>query len=147
MPQKYQKWYSRLIREDDDFERKVRCLLAEMEGKNSPTGRMLYCADKLALIIISLCYDEAEIPPTRHPSDPNITERDRREMLTCGYHPNDDDIYYASEMWTVDYFKIRRLNQYDDTGSFTALLIMCTLICNGEWYAWRKQDYKLDYKL
>jgi hypothetical protein len=45
-------------------------------------------------------------------------------------------------MWAIDYFKMRELEQYDDTGYFTALIVAYTLAVNGHWYIWRDHDYR-----
>ena len=47
----------------------------------------------------------------------------------------------ASEMWTIDYLKLRRRIQFDDSGFFTSILVMYTLMVNKTWYNWRERDY------
>lgn len=50
--------------------------------------------------------------------------------------------FFASEMWAIDYFKERGIINYDETGYFTSLVVMVTLMMNnGKWYQWREQDY------
>lgn len=114
-------------------------LLDEMEAKNSEIGRLLYCADKASAIIFSLQQDHNGIPPMLSRNNKCVSKRDREEMALCDLER--DKKYRASEMWTIDWFKMRKLIKYDDTGFFTALIIMRTLQVNGCWYFWREKDY------
>ena len=137
----YHEYYRELSPERDcDFELKVMHLLFEMDEKISETGRLLYVADKVAANIITLYYDWAGIVLAMGPRNLAASERDKFEMQYCDYARNRR--FYASEMWAVDYFKARELVRYDETGYFTALLVMCTLLVNNnEWYTWRECDY------
>lgn len=127
-----------------EFERKVHRLLEEMVGKTSPTGKLIYVADKVSAIVMTLFYDSIRRPPLRRTTDHNIVERDYQEMAICDF--NIGNAYYASEMWTIDYFKMRHIISYDDTGYFTALLVMYTLRTKMRWYRWREADYSSDYQ-
>lgn len=118
----------------------VNKMLYDMEEKTSHLGRSIYVADKISALIITLACDKIGIPPKMKPSCKHASPRDRYEMSLCDYRI--DGACYASEMWAIDYLKARLLNQYDDKGYYTALLVMCTLLVNGgEWYSWREADY------
>lgn len=115
-------------------------LLYEMEEKTNPLARSIYVADKISALIITLACDKMGIPPKMKPSCKHSSARDRYEMGLCDYRIG--KACYASEMWAIDYLKARHLNQYDDKGYYTALLVMCTLLVNGgKWYSWRETDY------
>ena len=43
------------------------------------------------------------------------------------------------------YLQMRKLVQYDDTGFFTALIVMYTLQIHNYWYSWREADYSPEY--
>ena len=115
-------------------------LFKEMDNSHSVTGRLLHLADKTAAIIITLCYDDAKAPPLIHRDNPTLSERDRQEMEICDWHKN--GFCKASEMWTVDHFRIRKPIELDDDGFFTAIIVMYTLMVNGKWYSWREEDYQ-----
>ena len=122
------------------FEENVNRLLNEMEDKASFFGKMLYATDKTSALFITLWHDKVGRHPLMHPNSRKISGRDFSEMQIC-----DDTVngcYRASEMWAIDYFKMRELEQYDDTGYFTALIVAYTLIVNGRWYIWRENDYR-----
>lgn len=119
-------------------------ILYEMEHKTSPTGRLLFLADKVAAVVIVLAYDLLGRPPLRRLTDSYLTERDRDEIAICDA-PLDGEAYLASEMWTIDYFLGRSLVQYDDTGWFTALVVATTLLVRQEWYNWREKCYSASY--
>lgn len=123
------------------FSERVKKLLLEMEEKTMPTGRLLYAADKAAAVLQVLVCDKEGYYPMIHFDDLTVSERDRDEMLKCDPHGDFGDWHKASEMWTVDFFSIRKLCQYDDTGFFTAVIVMTTLIVNGCWYDWREEEY------
>lgn len=124
---------------EKDFAKRVMRLLVEMDMKSTETGRMVYVADKASALIMTLVFDLLGNSPKMHVDDPEATERDKIEMAICD---GDFDGYRrASEMWTIGYFKIRETQQYDDTGFFTAVIVMMTLIVNGRWYSWREKDY------
>ncbi len=120
-------------------EKRVRRLLYEMEEKSSPAGRLIYTVDKASAVIMALTLDLLKHPPIRYRKDANLSPRDLREMDTCDYAILGG--YLASEMWTVDYLRERRLVAYDQTGYITALIVMTTLIVRGHWYNWRDRDY------
>ena len=115
-------------------------LLLDMRLKQSPTGKMLYMADKTALVIAALAYDKAGHPFVMHIGAANASERDKQEMCICEWQ--EAGYRKASEMFTTDILHIREITQYDETGFFTAVLVMCTLIVNGKWYDWREKDYE-----
>lgn len=116
-------------------------LLLEMRNPYSPTGRLLYLADKTAALLITLQYNVVNRPPTMKIDNPSATARDIKEMELC------DDVLEggrrkASEMWAIDFFKMRDIVRQDDCGFFTAIIVMRTLEVNGTWYSWREADYK-----
>ena len=134
----------------------VRRILSEMENrdeKSHSVGRLLYTADKYALPITALTYDlkvkeakangiESEaITPFMCNDSTIASKRDYEEMSLCD--DQTDGYHKASEMFTADILHIRQLRQYDDTGFFTAVLVMYTLMVNGHWYKWRENDYKI----
>lgn len=121
------------------FRHRIQSLLYEMEAKSSVEGRIIYAADKLAAIIMMLCYDYLGLYPHAHPNEESMTKVNQIELNTC-------EIKYQkgillSELWTVDFLVGRKLVKYDDTGFFTALLVACTLLCHGKWYNWRERNY------
>lgn len=115
-------------------------LLEQMQSKSSLVGRMIYLSDKVAALIITLCLDQMDDSPLTHFESPFISERDVEEMKICDVVLNGNK-YRASEMWTIDFFKMRELCQYDDTMYFTALIVAATLETHLRWYNWRKADY------
>ncbi len=124
---------------EQDFAKRVMRLLVEMDMKSTETGRMIYVADKASALIMTLVFDLLGCSPVMCVDDPEATERDKIEMAICD---GDFDGYRrASEMWAIGYFRIRETQQYDDTGFFTAVIVMMTLIVNGRWYSWREKDY------
>lgn len=122
------------------FARSVCKLLANMRDKQGETGRLLYAADKTSALIIVLTYDLLGLNPKMHFTDVLASERDIIEMHFCDYCQ--EGYYRASEMWTIDFLRLRKINQYDDSGYFTALIVMLTLLVNGRWYNWREHDYE-----
>lgn len=124
-----------------DFKRRVLELLRKMDDAKSTTGRLLKVADKTAATFIVLTYDGTGQSPLMHVDDPNASGRDHEEMALCDWEK--DGYHRASEMWTIDHFRIRKFTELDDTGFFTALIVMYTLMVHGRWYNWREQDYKL----
>ena len=118
---------------EETFDRHVRKLLLEMEEKSSPTGKLLYIADKASAIVMVICYNENGDWPRKY----------RQEMILC--ETNYRGGYLASEMWCIDYFKMRSLVDYDETGFFTALIVMYILRTNYGWFKWREEDYGPDY--
>ena len=129
------------------FESIVLKLLQEMERKSSSVGRLLFCTDKIAAPIGVLLDDldsNTHRPAMREINDPINSERDRQEIKFCGTRTSIGEKSYclASEMWTIDFLKLRKLFTYDDVGFFTALLIMSTLQTQRHWYAWRIKDYQ-----
>ena len=128
---------------------RARRLLDEMRERKpeQELGRLLYSADKASAVIAALTYDaiakkknkDVVIAPAMHESASHASERDREEMELCDF--SEDGYKKASEMFTVDILHIRQINEYDDTGFFTALIVMYTLMVNGHWYKWREKDY------
>ena len=137
----YHKWYSKHSPPRNvDFEGRVFRLIAELEDKSTPLGRALYAADKASALIITLACDKLVFSPVMKWRSPIASDRDRIEMELCDFRIG--HACYASEMWAIDYFKARELISCDETGFFTALIVMCTLLVNdGEWYSWRERDY------
>lgn len=115
-------------------------LFRKMDDPLSRTGRLLKLADKTAALIITLCYDDANASPIIYVSDPNLSARDSKEIEMCDW--NRAGYHKASEMWTIDHFRIRKFIYLDDDNFFTAIIVMYTLMVNhGKWYSWREKDY------
>ena len=141
---------------EDNYVRKVRKLLDEMTKKEKDMGCLLYTADKVALIVITLTIDKMMYQEIVDPVpiekteirkavmfDTDIcTDRDKQEMAACDPDHNFLRQHLASQMFTTDFLKIRGLNQYDHTGIFTGLIVMMTLMVRGKWYDWREQMYE-----
>lgn len=121
------------------FQDNVQKLLDEMRDKSTTIGRMTYVADKVSAPIAKLCYDIKGIPSGMSIDDDKASKFDLEAMLHCDYRDNGFRKY--SEMWTYGYFVNRRTIEYDDTGFFTAILVIATLIVNGKWYNWREKQY------
>ncbi len=121
------------------FGGKVKRLLVEMNLKASTTGRLLYEADKVSALVMTLTYDYLGYAPVLSIDDPKASQRDIESMMVCDW--SQSGCYKASEMWAVGHFKTRKICQYDDLGIFTALVVMLTLMINGHWYDWREKDY------
>ena len=117
----------------------IKKLLNEMESKSTEEGRILYLADKLSAILMMLCYDDLGLYPYAHYDDPDISDINKAEIKLCEMRYNEG--YLLSEIWTVDFLFARELTRYDDTGFFTAVIIMATLLVHGKWYDWREKQY------
>lgn len=115
-------------------------LFDEMRDKASPTGKALYVADKASVILAGLTYDSAGLPPKKGLYDRDNTERDNKAIALCD---NVDSRFYrkGSEIWTIDFFHLRKIAELDDTGFFIATIVIYTLMVNGKWYDWRERDY------
>ena len=130
------------------FEERIKKLQDSMNLKNSFSGRLLYAADKVSAIIHVLELDSMSYSPVLSTTDKNLSSAELEAMKICDYRyehhglagPSTD--FKASELWTIDYFKTRKLYDYDDTGLITAILIMDTILINGKWYDWRRKDYE-----
>lgn len=114
-------------------------LLCEMNAKSTEIGRIIYLADKLSAIIMMLAYDNLDMLPRANPSESSLSSVSRTEINLCELRK--DNSILLSELWTVDFLFGRELNQYDDTGFFTALLVMATLLVHDKWYQWREDQY------
>ena len=153
----YNQFQGNYTEDEGAFISKVRQIIDEMNEKEHPfsIGRLLYAADKYSAVIIALSYDAktkqaeeyedenvlAEISvPAMHRSFLLASKRDHDEMDLCDYEA--EGYSKASEMFTTDILHIRDLNQYDDTGFFTGVIVMQTLMVNGRWYNWREKDYE-----
>lgn len=129
------------------FEDKVRQLQFNMNSKRNFSGRLLYAADKASAILTTLGYDSMGAPCIMSTAFAGASAKEAKAMSLCEFRTERTDKFgnyqlcRASEMWTIDYFKIRKLYQYDDTGIITAILIIESLIVNGKWYDWREKDY------
>ena len=123
-----------------DLRIKISRLFQEMQNQTSPTGKMIYLADKVAALIITLCLDHLGHPPMILEDSDYASERDRQEMTMCDFC-SDFHAYKASEMWAVDFFVMRDLVRFDEDFFFTAILVMATLMVNGKWYSWREKMY------
>lgn len=124
---------------DSCLKRHTLRLFGLMESPYSPTGRLIYLADKTAALLMALCYDSVGQPPMIHGNSPDLSERDCREIAMCDFREN--NFFKASEMWAIDFLHIRQFNRLDDSCFFTAILVMYTLLVNGKWYSWREDDY------
>ena len=136
----YLKWYFSTYPTSLEHEKaQILKLFQEMESQSSQTGQMLYLADKVAALFITLYLDSLKHSPMLTPSSPVASERDKDEMKRCDR--SYDGAYKASEMWAVDYFIERKFVDMDETLFFTALIVMMTLVIRGSWYNWRKDCY------
>jgi 5'-deoxynucleotidase YfbR-like HD superfamily hydrolase len=124
-----------------EFKQHVLQLFNEMNNQSTPSGRLIYMADKTSAIIATLTLDLIQRSPMMHINNKDASERDKTEMNICD-HCSVKGYRKASEMWTIDHFRLRKLNRFDDTGFFTAILVMYTLLINGRWYHWRELDYE-----
>ena len=115
-------------------------ILDEFENKSSPIGRILYLSDKVSAIIATLVEESTKRSPLMSINSPLASAKDRAIMEIAG-NKKEENVYAAGEMWTVDYLKHRCLMKYDDTGFFTAIIILATLNIRGKWYDWREEDY------
>lgn len=127
------------MRKGPDFGKHVLELLQAMDNRNSLIGQLLYLADKTSAIITALSYDSFGKSPMMEINNPNASQRDRLEMGLCDYQKNGR--CKASEMWSIDFFEIRQLCQYDRTGYYTAIIVMCTIMIHRQWYYWRIKAY------
>lgn len=130
-------------RRDVHSEEKIRSLQYNMDNQIGFTGQLLYVADKMSAIFATLEYDCNGSSPTMSTAFSGASRKEAKAMELCEFYSTSgqDKICRASEMWTIDYFKFRKLYQYDNTGLISAILIMKSIIANGRWYSWRKLDY------
>ena len=124
---------------ENESEKRIAELLEAMGKHKTKTGNMLYTADKISAIIITLCYDYHGISPRKSKHGPENSARDLRAMSLCDFC--EQDMCKASEMWTTDYLKLRKIIKFDQYGYFTSIMVMLTLIVNQKWYDWREKDY------
>lgn len=117
----------------------IRKLLTEMQEKSTVEGRILYLADKVAAIIVMLCYDKQRLFPYARPGEKFVSAVNEAEMKLCDRKYKKG--YLLSEVWTVDFLYARELTRLDDSGFFTALIVMATLKVRGKWYNWREEQY------
>lgn len=122
-----------------DLKAKILRLFKEMQGRSSDTGRLMYLADKISALIITICLDDLGHPPLILEASSYASERDREEMKMCD-EPY-EHAYKASEMWAIDFFQLRDIVDDDIYFFFTALIVMFTLAINGKWYTWREKLY------
>lgn len=119
----------------------IECLSSKMRRRQSIPGRTTNLPDKATAIAECLICNKSGIPYLVDPDDPRLSEHDLEEISYCEL--SKDGLYYASEMWSVDYFKLRKRIDDDDYGYCTALLVMCTLLVHDNyWYSWREADYQ-----
>ena len=118
----------------------VQLLHEEMEEKSSTEGRLLYVADKLSAILMMLCYDFMGKTPSITPESKYSKGIDGADLKLCERRSSDGKLL-LSELWTIDFLHSRKLNQYDDSGFYTAILIAVTLYASGKWYKWRENQY------
>lgn len=127
------------------FDANVRRLLDEMATQSSEAGRILYTADKVSAILTCLYLDKlapitGKKPPMMSINSKYSTTNDLRAMRIC--ERLNGNYRRASEMWTIDYLKLRRRVRFDDSGFFASILVMYTLMVNKTWYNWRERDYR-----
>ncbi len=122
------------------FERNVARILQGMEEKSTRIGRSIYMADKTSAIITTLVEDYRGNSPLMSVNNPHASQNDKDNMSLCDYCKESQ--CKASEMWTIAFFKTRNMIQYDETGFYTAIIILATLIANGKWYNWREKYYQ-----
>ncbi len=138
---KYFEEFSEFSPESDrKFEESVNKLLHSMNDRATLLGKMLYMADKTSAVVQVLAEDFAKNSPLMRWGSPKASEFDRKNMEYCDNCIN--GYFKASEMWTISFLKTRKMSKYDDTGFFTAVIIMTTLIVNHAWYNWREKDYE-----
>lgn len=130
-------------RSNVNSEEKISLLQYNMDTQLGFTGQLLYAADKMSAIFATLEYDCNGASPTMSTAFKGASRKEAKAMELCEFYSTSgqNKICRASEMWTIDYFKFRKLYQYDSTGLITAILIMKSIITNGKWYSWRKADY------
>lgn len=116
-------------------------LLKDMQSHITTTGKLLYLADKTSALLITLWLDHMGRSPLMQQDSDLASPRDLAEMKMCDFVSNHS--CRASEMWAIDFFKMRKIVDLDETFFFTALIIMATLIVHGRWYSWREKDYHL----
>lgn len=143
---KYQEWLSSLMPISQvEYEKNVRNLICEMDLKSTFLGRSLYLSDKISALLVNLYLDSVGRTPYRTSLDDGLSARDKEEIDIIARQYGIDDLSYhykGSEMWAIDYLEYRKIAKYDDSGYFTALFIMYTLVVNGKWYDWREQQYE-----
>ncbi|MBR3353401.1 HD domain-containing protein [Candidatus Saccharibacteria bacterium] len=122
-----------------NFEKKVYRLLKEMQQKSSRDGRLIYTADKASAILRTLYEDKIGAPARMSLNYEHASDNDKKAMAICD--DKTDGKCRASEMWTVNFFKLTKSVNCDETGYMTALIVMMTLEINGKWYDWRADDY------
>ncbi len=135
----YYAQFFQLYGQNSVFGQRVSRLLHEMNTRSSHEGRLIYTADKLSAIIMMLCYDSLGMFPHADRKEPSMSKINQTEIETCEI--NHGGYILLSELWTVDYLIGRKLVRFDDTGIFTAILIMITLMTHGCWYQWRETNY------
>lgn len=135
----FEKFMASYPPEQSESRDKVLRLLYEMQHQSSFDGRLVYLSDKISALIVTLCLDWMGYPPMMKDISPYASSRDILEMKLCDYSAN--RAHKASEMWVIDFFKMRELNRFDETTFFTSLIVMTTLVVNGRWYNWREKDY------
>lgn len=137
----FQRYLDSYVRESDSrFRCRVLDLLQHMYNQDSPTGKLLFLADKVSAFIATLCLDRFIKMPMMNRYSSEASERDQLEMSNCDYVYN-GAYFSASEMWTMDFLAIRKTVELDETMFFTAVLVMATILSHGEWYSWRNRDY------
>ena len=132
---------------EEEFEIKVLDLHERMNRKIGFTGQLLYAADKVSAIMSALAYCNQNNSAYVSSKYEGLSKNEAHAMSICDIKHKDPEspghfICFAYEMWTIDYFKQRKLYKYDSTGLITALLIMFTVITKGTWYDWREKDYE-----
>ena len=136
----FEKYMATYPEKSNIFKNSVLRLMRDFQYQSSPTGALLYLADKTAALFVTLCLDFIGQPPLMAKDSPYASSRDIQEMELCDYCV-EDKFYKASEMWAIDYFKMRSIIKFDETTFYTRLIVMATLMVNGKWYTWREKDY------
>ena len=126
-------------RKEKDLKMRILGLFLEMQNQTSPTGKLIYLADKVAALLITLCLDSLGRSPMMLENSIYVSKRDWAEMEKCEFSV--EHAHKASEMWAIDFFQMREIVKYDENFFFTALIVMATLMVNDKWYGWREADY------
>lgn len=125
---------------DNIYVARIARILSEMESKSSDVGRIVYLSDKISAIIMMLAYDNMGFYPHANKAEKTMSKLNQTELNFCELRYGDDIL--LSELWTIDFLYGRTFTRYDDTGFFTALLVMATLLAHGKWYTWREAQYQ-----
>ena len=111
--------------------RKIRQLYYEFEGRSTPLGRVIYCADKIAAPLYFINSDRRGKRSYVSRKEVEKSETNIRSAKLCRKTKRG---FLIGQLWTVDYVYTRELIKYDEDMFFTAIAVMMTLIVYGEWF-------------